>query len=67
MQIIDKNIEKSLIKNNITFVGKRYQNLLDKYKNINFTRNEDKIIIYKNVEQVTEELKTYFSINMSYQ
>ena len=67
IQIIDKNIEKSLIKNNMLFIGKRYQNLLDKYKNINFTRNEDKIIVYKNVQQVTEELKNYFSINMNYQ
>ena len=63
MQIIDKNIEKLMVKNNINFVCKRYQNTLDKYKNINFTKNLDKIVLYKNTEQVTNELKTYFSIS----
>ena len=66
MQIIDKNIEKSMVKNNINFVCKRYRVVLDKYKNIKFTKNEDKIILYKNIEQVEQELKTYFSINMNY-
>ena len=66
MQIIDKNIEKSMVKNNINFVCKRYRVILEKYRNIKFTKNEDKIILYKNIEQVEQELKTYFSINMHY-
>ena len=45
MQIIDKNIEKSMVKNNINFVCKRYRVVLEKYKNIKFTKNEDKIIL----------------------
>ena len=67
IQIIDKNIEKLMIKNNISYVCKRYQIILDRYKNINFSRNMDKIILYKNVQQVEQELKEYFSINMNYQ
>ena len=67
IQIIDKNIEKLIIKNNISYVCKRYQIILDRYKNINFSRNMDKIILYKNVQQVEQELKEYFSINMNYQ
>ena len=66
MQIIDKNIEKSMVKNNISFVCKRYQIILDKYKNVNFTRNIDKIILYKNINQVQQDLQTYFSIHMNY-
>lgn len=66
IQIIDKNIEMSMIKNNISYICKRYQIVLDRYKNINFTKNIDKIILYKNVEQIEQELKTYFSVNMNY-
>ena len=66
IQIIDKNIEMSMIKNNISYICKRYQIVLDRYKNINFTKNNDKIILYKNVEQIEQELKTYFSVNMNY-
>ena len=67
IQIIDKNIENSMVNNNISFITKRYQLLLDKYKDIKFSKNVDRIIIYKNVEQITEELKTFFSFNMNYQ
>ena len=67
IQIIDKNIEMSMVKNNISYVCKRYQVILDKYKNINFSRNIDKFILYKNVQQIEQELKTYFSVNMNYQ
>ena len=67
IQIIDKNIEKLMVKNNISYVCKRYQIILDRYKNINFTRNLDKIVLYKNVQQVEQELKEYFTINMNYQ
>ena len=67
IQIIDKNLEKSMIKNNVNFICKKYQALLDKYKDVKFTKNEDKIIIYKNINQVAEELQTYFSANMNYQ
>ena len=66
IQIIDKNIEKSMVKNNISFVCKKYQIILDKYKNVNFTRNIDKIILYKNIKQVEQDLQTYFSIHMNY-
>ena len=66
IQIIDKNIEKSMVKNNITFITKRYQMILDKYRNYQFSKNVNKIIIYKNTEQITEELKTYFNLNMDY-
>ena len=65
IQIIDKNIEMLMIKNNISYVCKRYQTVLDRYKNVNFTRNLDKIILYKNIEQVEKELKTYFSVNIN--
>ena len=34
IQIIDKNIENSMIKNNISYLTKRYQKILDKYQNI---------------------------------
>ena len=67
IQIIDKNIEKSMVKNNISFITKKYQALLDKYKDIKFSKNVDRIIIYKNVGQITEELNTFFSFNMNYQ
>ena len=67
IQIIDKNIEKSMIKNNISLICKRYQIILDKYKDIKFTRNEEKIILYKNTEQIEQELKSYFTVNMNYQ
>ena len=67
IQIIDKNIEMLMIKNNISYVTKRYQIILDRYKNINFSRNVDKIILYKNIEQIEQELRTYFSIHMNYQ
>ena len=67
VQIIDPNIEKLMVKNNISYVCKRYQIILDRYKNINFTRNFDKIVLYKNVQQVEQELKEYFTINMNYQ
>jgi len=67
IQIIDKNIENSMIKNNISYLNKRYQKILDKYQNIHFSSNIDKIIIYKNIEQIEQELKTYFSIHMNYQ
>ena len=67
IQIIDKNIEMSMVKNNISYVCKKYQVILDKYKNINFSRNIDKFILYKNVQQIEQELKTYFSVNMNYQ
>ena len=67
IQIIDKNIENSMIKNNISYLTKRYQKILDKYQNIHFSSNIDKIIIYKNIEQIEQELKTYFSIHMNYQ
>ena len=52
IQIIDKNIEMSMIKNNISYICKRYQIVLDRYKNI---------------EQIEQELRTYFSIHMDYQ
>ena len=67
IQIIDKNIEMLMIKNNISYVTKRYQIVLDRYKNVNFSRNVDKIILYKNTEQIEQELRTYFSIHMDYQ
>ena len=67
IQIIDKNIEMLMIKNNISYVTKRYQIVLDRYKNVNFSRNVDKIILYKNIEQIEQELRTYFSIHMDYQ
>ncbi len=67
IQIIDKNIEMLMIKNNISYVTKRYQIVLDRYKNINFSKNVDKIILYKNIEQIEQELRTYFSIHMDYQ
>ena len=67
VQIIDPNIEKLMVKNNISYVCKRYQIILDRYKTINFTRNFDKIVLYKNVQQVEQELKEYFTINMNYQ
>ena len=67
IQIIDKNIEKLMVNNNVNYVCKRYQILLDKYKNVKFTKNEDKIILYKNVQEVSQELQTYFSLNMNYQ
>ncbi len=67
IQIIDKNIENSMVNNNISFITKRYQLLLDKYKDIKFSKKVDKIIIYKNVEQITKKLKTFFSFNMNYQ
>lgn len=67
IQIIDKNIEKSMVKNNISFITKKYQALLDKYKDIKFSKNVDRIIIYKNVGQIAEELNTFFSFNMNYQ
>ena len=60
IQIIDKNIENSMIKNNISYLTKRYQN-------INFSTNIDKIILYKNIQQVEQELRTYFSVHMNYQ
>ena len=67
IQIIDKNIEMLMIKNNISYVTKRYQIVLDRYKNVNFSKNVDKIILYKNIEQIEQELRTYFSIHMDYQ
>ena len=67
IQIIDKNIEMLMVKNNISYVCKRYQIILDRYKNINFSRNIDKIILYKDVQQIEQELKTYFSVHMNYQ
>ena len=67
IQIIDKNIEMLMIKNNISYVTKRYQIVLDRYKNVNFSKNVDKIILYKNIEQIEQELRTYFSIHMNYQ
>ena len=67
IQIIDKNIEKSMNKNNITFICKRYQIILDKYKEVKFTSNIDKIILYKNIDQIAQELKTYFTVNMNYE
>lgn len=67
IQIIDKNIEKSMIKNNITFLKNHYVKVLEKYKNVHFTKNIDKIILYKSMAQIEEEINTYFSINMNYQ
>ena len=67
IQIIDKNIEMLMVKNNISYVCKRYQIILDRYKNINFSRNIDKIILYKDVQQIEQELRTYFSVHMNYQ
>ena len=67
IQIIDKNLEQTMIKNNIKFLCKKYQALLNKYKDVKFTRNEEKFILYKSSEQVEEELKTYFTFNMNYQ
>ena len=63
IQIIDKNIEKSMVKNNIKYITKNYQEILNKYQNVNFSKNIDKVIIYKNIEQVSNELQTYFSIS----
>ena len=65
IQIIDKNIEQSMINNNIKVITKNYQKILDKYKDFQFNKNVDKIIIYKNIQQITEELKTFFSLNMT--
>ena len=67
IQIIDKNIENSMIKNNISYLTKRYQKILERYQNINFSTNIDKIILYKNIQQVEQELRTYFSVHMNYQ
>jgi uncharacterized membrane protein YheB (UPF0754 family) len=63
IQIIDKNIEKSMVKNNIKYITKNYQEILNKYQNVNFSKNIDKVIIYKDIEQVSNELQTYFSIS----
>ena len=61
IQIIDKNIQKVMISNNINYVTKQYQKFIDKYGNVDFAKNKGKFIIYKSSDEVAYELNKFFS------
>ena len=52
-----KKYRKINCENNIKYITKNYQEILNKYKNVNFSKNMDKAIINKNIEKVSNELQ----------
>ena len=61
IKIIDSNLEKSIIRDNIDFIASKYQTFFENFNNSGFTEFRDKYIVYKTKIEVEQDLKLYFS------
>jgi len=61
IKIIDANLEKSIIRENIDYISSKYQNFYDKFHNCGFTQFKNIYIVYNNATEVIQDLKLYFS------
>lgn len=61
IKIIDSNLEKSIIQDNIDYIAPRYQLFYDKFCSAKFTQYRQKYLVYNNSNEVIQDLKLYFS------
>lgn len=64
IQIIDRNIQNTLINENINYVAKRYEGLYTKCRNAGYLKVNDKFIQYSSADDVIQDLKMYFMPNV---
>lgn len=60
-QIIDPNIEKTIINANINYIADKYDSLYKKFGDSGFTKFKERYIIYQSEADVIRDLKLYFS------
>jgi hypothetical protein len=66
VKIIDANLEKMLINENINYLAERYQEFYSQFNGSGFTKFRNKYIKYESSADVTQDLKMYFTDSVIY-